>query len=153
MDKDMAVELANGSRSERSERSEPLGAGSVAEVPSVVRRRHHTNTYKLRVLAEADECNQPGQLVALARREGLYASTITKWKEWRDRMQGQDTPPSDPRKPESYESLRNRLRKTERENKRLELKLKRAEGLIELQKKASELLESLNRTEGNNENS
>lgn len=152
MDKDGTEELVNGSRSERSEQSEPLGAGMAAEMPTVVRRRHHSNGYKLRVLAEADQCNQPGQLVALARREGLYASTITKWKEWRDRMQGQDTPPSDPRKPESYESLRNRLRKAERENKRLELKLKRAEGLLDLQKKASELLESLNRTEENDEN-
>lgn len=152
MDKDVSQETVNGSRSERSERSEPSGAGSATEVPNVVRRRHHTNTYKLRVLAEADQCNQTGQLVALARREGLYASTITKWKEWRDRMQSQDTPPSSPQKPESNESLRNRLRKAERENQRLQLKLKRAEGLIELQKKASELLESLNRAEENNEN-
>ena len=67
-------------------------------------------------------------------------------------MQAQDTPLSGAQKPESYESLRNRLRKAERENQRLQLKLKRAEGLIDLQKKASELLESLNRTEGNNEN-
>lgn len=152
MDKDVSLELSNGSRSERSERSEPLGIGSAMEVPSVVRHRYHSNAYKLRVLAEADQYNQSGQLVALARREGVYASTIIKWKQWRDRMQAQDTPLSGAPKPESYESLRNRLRKAERENQRLQLKLKRAEGLIDLQKKASELLESLNRTEGNNEN-
>lgn len=152
MDKDTTVELANGSRSERSERSEPLGAGSGTEVPVVVRRRQHTTEYKLRVLAQADQCVLPGQLMALARREGLYPSTLSKWKEWRDRMQGQSTPPPNAEKPESYDSLRNRLRKAERENRRLALKLKRAEGLLELQKKASELLESLNRTEENNEN-
>lgn len=151
MDKDVSQELINGSRSSRSERSEPLGAGSATEVPVVVRRRQHTTEYKLRVLAEADQCNRPGQLVALARREGLYASTINKWKEWRDRMQGQDTQPSSSEKPESYETLRNRLRKAERENKRLELRLKRTEGLLEIQKKASELLESLNQAEENNE--
>lgn len=151
MDKDVSLELTDGARSSRSERSAPSAAGSATEVPAVVRRRTHTTEYKLRVLAEADQCNQRGQMMALARREGLYASTIAKWKEWRDRMQGQDTPPSSG-KPESYESLRNRLRKAERENKRLELKLKRAEGLLEIQKKASELLESLSRAEENNEN-
>jgi len=96
MDKDMAVGLADGSRSERSERSEPSGT----EVPVVVRRRRRTTEYKLRVLAQADGCVRPGELMALARREGLYASTIS-----------------------------------ERENKRLQLKLKRAEGLLEIQKK------------------
>jgi predicted nuclease with TOPRIM domain len=90
--------------------------------------------------------------MALARREGLYASTITKWKEWRERMQGQNAPWSSPEKPESYESLRGRLRKAERESRRLALKLKRAEGLLDLQKKASELLESLNQADESNEN-
>jgi len=151
MDKDVSQELVNGARSERSERSAPLRVGSATEVPEVVRRRRHTIEDKLRILAEVDQCNRPGQMAALARREGLYASTIIKWKEWRDRMQGQDTPPSSPQKPESYETLRNRLRKTERENKTLQLKLKRAEGLIELQKKASELLDSLNRADENDE--
>ena len=144
----MAVGLADGSRSERSERSEPSGT----EVPVVVRRRHHTTEYKLRVLAQADECVRPGELMALARREGLYASTISKWKEWRDRMQGQNTRPPGSEKSESYESLRGRLRKAERENRRLALKLKRAEGLLDLQKKASELLESLNQADESNEN-
>ena len=147
----MAVGLADGSRRERSERSEPSEPGSGTEVPVVVRRRHHTTEYKLRVLAEADRCVQAGQLVGLARREGLYASTLSKWKEWRDRMQGQNILPPASEKPESYESLRGRLRKAERENRRLALKLKRAEGLLALPKKASELLESLNQTEENNE--
>ena len=152
MDKDIVVGLADGSRSERSERSEPSGPGSGTQVPVVVRRRHHTTEYKLQVLAQADGCVRPGELAALARREGLYASTISKWKEWRDRMQGQNAPPPSSEKPESYESLRGRLRKAERENRRLELKLKRAEGLLEIQKKASELLESLSQADESNEN-
>lgn len=67
-------------------------------------------------------------------------------------MQGQNADPSSSEKPESYESLRGRLRKAERENRRLALKLKRAEGLLDLQKKASELLESLNQADESNEN-
>ena len=148
----MAVGLDDGSRSERSERSEASGAKLGTEVPAVVRRRRHTTEYKLQVLAQADRCAQPGELMALARREGLYASTLSKWKEWRERMQGQNADPSSSEKPESYESLRGRLRKAERENRRLALKLKRAEGLLDLQKKASELLESLNQADESNEN-
>ncbi|MDR0993068.1 MAG: hypothetical protein LBN38_00660 [Verrucomicrobiota bacterium] len=52
------------------------------EAPVVARRRHHTCSYKLKVLAQADRCTQQGKLVALARREELYASTLNRWKEW-----------------------------------------------------------------------
>ena len=117
------------------------------EVPVVARRRQHTRSYKLKVLAQADRCTQHGELVALARREGLYASTLNRWKEWRERMQAGETPSKRRSKAEDYETLRNQLRKAERENERLRLKLQRAEGLLELQKKAAALLESLSREE------
>lgn len=116
------------------------------EVPVVARRRQHTKSYKLKVLAQADRCHRPGELVALARREGLYASTLNRWKEWRERMNAGERPSAKREKVEGYEALRCRLRKAERENERLRLKLSRAEGLLELQKKAAALLESLNRT-------
>lgn len=123
------------------------GTASGNEVPVVARRRHHTRSYKLKVLAQADRCSRHGELVALARREGLYASTLNRWKEWRERMQAGETPSKRHSKAEGYEALRNQLRKAERENERLRLKLQRAEGLLELQKKAAALLESLSREE------
>ena len=151
MKKEGTVGWADGTRSERSERSVPSGAASDTAVPVVVRRRRHTRAYKLRVLEQADSCVRPGELIALARREGLYASTITKWKQWRDHMQGQNTPEPGSEKPESYETLRQRLRKAERENRRLQLRLKRAEGLLEIQKKALDLLDSLSPADENSE--
>lgn len=42
------------------------------EVPEKKPRRTFTAKYKLRMLAEADACTQPGQMGALLRREGLF---------------------------------------------------------------------------------
>ena len=123
------------------------GTASGNEVPVVARRRRHTRSDKLRILAEADRCVRWGELSALARREGLYASTIRKWKAWRERMQAEDTPAAGRPKSESYETLRGQLRQAERENHRLRMKLKRAEMLLDIQKKASELMAEMNRTD------
>ena len=123
------------------------GTASGNEVPVVARRRQHTRSYKLKVLAQADRCTQHGELVALARREGLYASTLNRWKEWRERMQAGETPSERQTKPAGYEALRGQLRKAERENHRLRMKLKRAELLLDIQKKASEILAEMNRTD------
>ena len=123
------------------------GTAAGNEVPVVARRRRHTRSDKLRILEEADRCVRWGELSALARREGLYASTIRKWKEWRKRMQAEDTPSEQRTKLESYETLRGRLRMADREIHRLRMKLKRAEMLLDIQKKASELLAEMNRTD------
>lgn len=48
------------------------------EVLPTAKRRNFTASYKLWVLAEADKCRQqPGQIGALLRREGLYSSHLT----------------------------------------------------------------------------
>ena len=123
------------------------GTATGNEVPVVARRRQHTRSYKLKILAQADRCARHGELVALARREGLYASTLNRWKEWRERMQAEDTPAARKPKSGSYETLRGQLRMAERENHRLRMKLKRAELLLDIQKKASEILAEMDRTD------
>jgi len=145
MQTEMTQAEAAGARSERSERSAP--AGGMVEVPAVVRRRQFTTEYKLRILDELDQCTGPGQGAALARREGLYSSTLFNWKAWRERMQATGSDAAVPKSASEREGLRQQLRKLERENQQLRLKLARAEGLIELQKKASALWESLSRTD------
>jgi hypothetical protein len=48
------------------------------EVLPQAKRRNFTASYKLWVLEEADKCRQqPGQIGALLRREGLYSSHLT----------------------------------------------------------------------------
>ena len=123
------------------------GAASGNEVPEVARRRRHTRSDKLRILAEADRCVRYGELSALARREGVYPCILNRWKEWRERMQAEDVPAARKPKSDSYETLRGQLRMAERENHRLRLKLKRAELLLDIQKKASALLADLGRTD------
>ncbi len=123
------------------------GTGLGNEAPQVAQRRRHTSGYKLEVLAQADRCMRWGELSALARREGLYMSTIRKWKTWRERMQAGEEPAAGRPGAENYEVLRGRLRKADREIQRLRLKLKRAELLLDVQKKASALLADLGRTD------
>ena len=127
------------------EREVSQGTASGHEVPVVARRRRHTRSDKLRILAEADRCGRRGELSALARREGVYPCILNRGKEWRERMQAEDTPAAGRPKSESYETLRGQLRQAERENHRLRMKLKRAEMLLDIQKKASEILAEMDR--------
>ncbi len=109
------------------------------EVLPQAKRRTFTAAYKLWVLEEADKCReQPGQIGALLRREGLYSSHLTTWR--RQRETGQMTglkPRKRGRKTNEEAAEINRL---QRENERLTRQLTQAELIIEAQKKLSEIL-------------
>jgi transposase len=100
-------------------------------------RRSFTAADKLRIIAEADACNQPGQLGALLRREGLYSSTIASFRKQRDDGKLGKDPAQVKQQRREKEAARQRdLRKIaslEAENKKLKV-------LIELQKKVAELM-------------
>ena len=117
--------------SERSKIPDP-------EVAEVAKRRRFTAEYKIRILREADACRGNGDIGALLRREGLYSSNLTAWRRQRDviaregltaRKRGRKAKQIDPR-----------VKELERENTLLKRKLKRAEMILDIQKKASELL-------------
>ena len=55
------------------------------EVAAKATRRRFTAAEKLRVLKEADRCTKPGELGALLRREGLYSSHLSSWRQARQR--------------------------------------------------------------------
>ena len=113
---------------------------SKSETEVVVRpkRRQHTAEYKLRILRELDECTGKGEVGAILRREGLYSSLISKWREQREQgslngLGGQRRGPKvDPNAAE--------LARLQRENKRLKEKLERAELIIDVQKKVAKLI-------------
>jgi transposase len=128
------------------ERSEPQGAVRVPdapdpEVPEKARRRKFSVEYKLRILQLADSCTDPGSLGSLLRREGLYSSNLTTWRRQRDKgiLQGLQ-PVKRGRKPSEPNPLLPEVEKLRKENERLEKRLKRAELIIEVQKKVSQML-------------
>ncbi len=108
------------------------------EVATKATRRRFTSDYKRRILNEAAACTDLG---ALLRREGLYSSNLTTWR--RQMNQGVLTVLS-PKKRGRKESGSNPLQieneKLRKENNRLERRLKRAELIIDIQKKAAQIL-------------
>jgi transposase len=111
------------------------------EVPEKKPRRRFTAKYKLRILEEADACTAPGQLGAFLRREGLYSSNLATWRRQRDQgLLAAMTPKKRGRKTKENNPLVEQVAKLERENRRLGQKLKKAEIIIEAQKKISEIL-------------
>ena len=57
------------------------GAVHPTEVKPKAARRRFTAEYKRKIVAEADACTKMGELGALLRREGLYSSHLSKWRE------------------------------------------------------------------------
>ncbi len=131
------VEDSNGAGSSPAASSAP--AAPDPEVSAVARRRTFTAKYKLQVLREVDACSEPGEISALLRREGLYSSHLSNWR--RSRASGELKALS-PRKRGRKAKAKSReaFKDLERENERLRRRLDRAEKLLEIQKKISELL-------------
>jgi len=115
-------------------------SSSEVEVMAKAVRRRFTAEYKLGVLREADGCRGRGELGALLRREGLYSSHLTAWRKQRERGEMEGLSRKRGSLPKGRNLLAGRVRALERENARLKRRAERAEGLVELQKKVSEIL-------------
>lgn len=105
------------------------------------RRRRFTAEEKSKLLKEADACTRPGEVGALLRREGLYSSHLAAWRAARTRgeLSGLSARKRGPKAHPVDPSAR-RVAELERENQRLKARAERAETLVEVQKKLSELL-------------
>jgi transposase len=108
------------------------------EVVAKAARRRFTAEYKLRVLAEADTCTKPGQIGALLRREGLYRSHLDKWRKQRREGTLQALAPQ--QRGPKVDPLATENAGLRRENERLQERLRRAETIIDVQKKVAALL-------------
>ncbi len=118
----------------------PLSTSEV-EVMAKPTRRRFTVEYKLRILRETDACSRRGEIGALLRREGLYSSNLTAWCKQREKgeLEGLSQKRRGPLRKENN-PLADKVKGLERENARLRARAERAEGLVELQKKVSEIL-------------
>jgi len=111
------------------------------EVSSKPARRRHTVAYKLEILREAERCKERGAIGALLRREGLYTGSLQDWR--RQRNQGlldPQNPRKRGRKAHPVNPLARKLAESERDNRRLQKRLEKAELIIDFQKKVHALL-------------
>ncbi len=109
------------------------------EVVPMARRRRFSRAYKLRILAEVEQC-QRGEVGALLRREGLYSSMLSKWRQ--QKAAGKLEQPSGSQEQKAEDQAKE-LRRLQRETARLQAQLAKAEAIIEVQKKLSALLETM----------
>jgi transposase len=118
---------------------EKIGLGVKVEAKG--ERRRFTADYKLKVIGEADKCQKPGEIGALLRREGLYWSNLSNWRKQRasGELAGLSAKRRGPARQEKN-PLAERVKELERENGRLQRRADLAEGMVELQKKVSEIL-------------
>jgi len=134
------------SEGERSGAAGKAGAGPVEvprpdpEVVAKPRRRAFTAEYKRRILNEADAARFSGTIGALLRREGLYSSHLVTWRRERDAgileaLTPQKRGPKSKRHP-----LEDENQKLRRQNERLTEQLRKAEIIIDVQKKVAALL-------------
>lgn len=112
----------------------------VEENPEVIQkaaRRRFTRDYKRRIAIEAEGCQQPGEIGALLRREGLYSSVLARW-----RRQLREESLSSSKKSNRKITPAQELARLKRENERLKEKLRQAELIIDVQKKVSEMIQT-----------
>ena len=135
--------LADGAETEGGRRPTVVSAPSAAspELGDRPRRRTFTAADKLRILRQVDEAG-PGGIGAILRREGLYSSLLTDWRRQRDAgayeaLEGRQARPQGRAEPIPLAAEHAQL---QRDNKRLTLRLQRAEAIIEIQKKVALLL-------------
>jgi transposase-like protein len=118
---------ANGGGAERSEAEAPFAGRRDVEVPAKAVRRTYSAEYKRQIVEEAERLQGTGEIGAMLRREGLYSSQLTKWRQLyhegalkglRDDKRGRTRKPKNP--------LSDRVCELERENRRLHKKLRQA---------------------------
>jgi transposase-like protein len=109
-------------------------------VPEKAARRRFSAEFKLQVLREVAACTGSGEIGSVLRRHGLYSSNLVAWRRERDLGALERLGKKRGRKPQPHNPLSRRVAELERENARLNRRLKQAETIIEVQKKVAEIL-------------
>jgi transposase len=110
------------------------------EVVARAKRRRFKAAYKREVLAQADAAKGSGEIGAVLRRHGLYSSHLTHWRQERDAgiLEGLTPHKRGPKVKTDSRALE--YQKLQRENERLTEQLRKAEIVIDVQKKVATLL-------------
>ena len=112
------------------------------EVPEKARRRSYTAEYKRLILREAEVCKEQGQVGALLRREGLYFSNLTAWRRQVERgtLDALSSKKRGPKARKPDPSVR-RITEQEKEIQKLRARLRKAELIIDAQKKIAAIFQ------------
>lgn len=110
------------------------------EVPARIQRRRFTAGYKLKILEQADSCEESGEIGALLRREGLYSSHLSTWRRARQKGALAALSKKRGRVKTKQTAEAKEVERLRRENVKLRKKLRRAVAVIEVQKKVSDIL-------------
>jgi|SRR5580704_12011917 transposase len=110
------------------------------EVLARAKRRTYTGEYKQKVLAEADAARGSGEIGAVLRRHGLYSSHLTKWRQERESGILEGLTPQKRGPKSKVNPLSGEIQKLQRDNERLTDRLRKAEIVIDVQKKVAMLL-------------
>jgi len=110
------------------------------EVVAQAKRRRFTAEYKQRILADADRAKGSGGVGALLRREGLYSSLLTTWRRERDAIVLQALAPQKRGPKSKRDPIAEENQQLRRETLQLKEALRKAEIVIDIQKKVAALL-------------
>ena len=117
------------------------------EVTPRPRRRNFSPAYKAALLAELDNC-PAGEAGAILRREGVYSSSISTWRQQRrDGQLGAAKRGPKALVPVKSSAANNEAQLLRRENRRLKRELETALLAIDIQKKVALLMEINRRTD------
>jgi transposase-like protein len=109
------------------------------EVTAKAKRRVFSASYKKKILAEIEAAAGTGGIGEILRREGIYSSTLTGWR--KERKAAVESAFSQKRGPEPKRNpLTSENEKLRRQNQRLQDELRKAEIIIDVQKKVAMLL-------------
>ncbi|MFT5129836.1 MAG: transposase [Rhodothermales bacterium] len=98
------------------------------------KRRTFSTAYKVKIVEQAEACQEAGEIGALLRREGLYASHLSNWRA-QYRAGGKAALKTAARGPKSKRSaLQDELDAITRERDKLNRQLEQAQLIIEIQK-------------------
>jgi len=137
----LPVLSVDGTKAERSEAAAFAAGHPDPEVVARAKRRIFTGEYKQRVLAEADAAKEEsGGIGALLRREGLYSSHLSTWRHERAAAIRHALNPQKRGSKSKRSPLDEENQKLRRQNQQLSEELRKAEIVIDIQKKVAALL-------------
>ena len=142
----LVPETSEGERSEPERGAGTSGAARGGRPPSppdpevrVRGRRRFTAEYKARILRMVDAAKGTGEVGAIVRREGLYSSHLTQWRQQREAAEQRALAPKK-RGPKGKSADTTRILELEAELAKVREEVRVSRIIIDVQKKMHELL-------------